>query len=77
MSKTTNAWAIAIDSGFAGFFFFGAKLSPWHDGIRTAVFRTRKEARAALHQRFPVGSYAHDAYKPRVVRVVVSIRENT
>lgn len=34
--------------GYMGVFFFTHNLADWHDGCRTALFRTRQQARNAI-----------------------------
>lgn len=81
MSEPRTAWAIALDGyeskqAFAGVWFFQtAGLSPHHSGVKVAMFATRRAAREAVAERFPPGSYAKTAYKPRVCRVVINITE--
>ncbi len=52
--KRVNAWALRIhpgrltpNPGFCGVYYFTGQCEPWHDGMRTALFRTRSQARAA------------------------------
>lgn len=46
------AWAVDLDNheryGFCGVFYFTVHTQPYHDGNRTAVFSTRREARKAM-----------------------------
>ena len=37
--------------GYMGVLFFGHDIPVWHDGCRTALFRTRQQARDALKER--------------------------
>ncbi len=77
--KKTRAWAIEIEhcnkKAFAGVFFFVAvdAVPPCFDGMRTALWSSRNEARAAMRDSFAPGGYARKAYRPRVVRVEVGI----
>lgn len=73
--KTCTAWAIDLryldheSWSLTGVFWFrGSAPDPWHDGCRTALFRTRAAARAHLKERVRRG---------RVVKVSVLIREAT
>ena len=64
-----HAWAIhnLKSGGLKGVFYFTNKsLEPWHDGCRTALFRTRSQARTAAK-----GSY----YPARVVKVIMKYEE--
>ena len=74
-SKVGTAWAIDLPYSdhvswpLAGVFWFcGSSPEPWHDGCRTALFRTRADARAQKEARHMPG---------RVVKVVVTIGEST
>jgi hypothetical protein len=67
------AWAIDLDNheryGFAGIFIFTSKTYPYHDGNRTAVFTTRREAREALQAK----SLKQPWKKAKVVKVMIVI----
>lgn len=82
--STKKAWAIDPNStegyGFLGIYAFDSftKTEPWQDGLRTALFRTRDEAQAALRKM----KSEHSGYFPKstVRRVLVTIealREGT
>ena len=73
--KAFVAWAIDLKYldhkswSLAGVYWFcGSDPEPWHDGCRTALFRTRADARAQKEARHMPG---------RVVKVVVTIGEST
>lgn len=76
--KSYAAWAIKLrehEGWMAGIYFFVNKAPQMHGSVRTATWATRREARAAMAKRFPPGSYAREAYAPKVVSVEVSIKE--
>jgi len=51
-TNTYSGWAIETNNGaLAGIFGFAAYLCPAHDALRTAVFRTRAQAKAAMKDR--------------------------
>jgi hypothetical protein len=71
--KQCLGWAIKLNFisdhkyiAFAGIYYFGGHALPRSDGIRTAVFRTRKQAREA--QKTISG-------RTSVTRVMVTIQE--
>jgi hypothetical protein len=73
--KAAAAWAIRIqhESGptLAGVYFFGTPR--WFsDGCRSALFRTRREAREAMASRF-CDAFSRQTYAPRVVRVRIHL----
>lgn len=74
MKEESKAWAIKakIKSHPAPYFmgifnFVGYPLEPSQDGMRTGLFRTRKQARDEAKK--------HTWAKARAVRVVVTIKE--
>lgn len=75
MKQTTKAWALKGElpdhqkpTYFLGIFnCVHGPLLPCQDGMRTCLFRTRKEARAEEKQ--------HKWVKARAVRVSVEIKE--
>jgi hypothetical protein len=74
--RTVKAWAIDTGSsshGFAGIFCFNIQAPPpWQNGCRTALFRTRQEARlklGAIKGPKSGGLFPH----ARVVQVTVSV----
>jgi len=78
--KNYNSWAIKLpdlfgkerDTPMAGVYYFGGQPDPRHDGIRTAVFRTRQQARDAKAARFKKGEFRVEAV---VIKVQVTITE--
>ena len=69
------AWAIEFEpSKLAGVFFFAkGPLEPWHDGVRTAVFATRKQARTAFDAKFRGSEWYPKAKVVRVKLAVIAI----
>ena len=72
-SKVGTAWAIDLPYSdhvswpLAGVFWFcGSSPEPWHDGCRTALFRTRAAARAHM---------ASTCKRGRIVKVTMLISE--
>ena len=79
MEKIRYAWAIDTNSkeghGFIGVFWFEKQkqLPPYQDGMRTALFRTRKQAREHLLLVRPKDEKYHAFPKAKVVRVQIGI----
>ena len=76
MSEFT-AWAIDTRSpeghGLLGRYFFGYRnIPPSSEGCETALFKTRKIAR---EHRKRMATYSGDTWKPRVIRVKVTVCE--
>lgn len=76
--KEFLAWAIDTRSteghGLLGRYFFGYHyIPPSSEGCIVALFKTRKIAREHLKNSFT--DYTPSTWKPRVVRVKVSIEE--
>lgn len=72
-TKRATAWAIKLNDrwALAGIFFWHmGPINPYHDGIRTAVFATRKQARE-----FCKTIHTHGGKRPCVIRVEVAITE--
>jgi len=74
MKETSKAWAVKMHiSGHKAPCFLGifnwtlSPIAPCQDGMRTALFRTRSEARAAAKKVWEEPA--------RAVRVVVEIKE--
>lgn len=75
-----QAWAIDLEHGqFAGILFFGLEPAAHIAGGRTALWRTRQEARAAWKAKFkPLGKDVYRGWpNAKVVRVFVHITEAT
>ena len=77
MKQITKAWAIKMKiSGhpkpnFMGVFYFARLgLADWHDGMRSCLFRTRKQARDALRSL----TYRKDEHVVRVKVVIEEVR---
>ncbi len=72
-----TAWAIDTRSteghGLLGRYFFSHNIPPSAEGCVTALFKTRAIARQYLRESFK--DYKPLNWKPRVIRVSVSIRE--
>jgi len=72
-AQTRKAWALlAVDRDrlwLPGVYYFGGDLPAHVDGNRTALWRTRREARAARAAQFRPGGFVW----PRIVRVTVTI----
>lgn len=73
---TRHAWAIRLNyldrpDALAGVYFFtiGRDIPPFLDGIRTALFRTREDARARC-RKMHTGSLSR---RPEVVKVRVVV----
>ncbi len=76
MQEITKAWAIKMQipghpgPNFMGIFYCTMKNpEPYYDGMRTALFRTRKQAREKLATHVLFGA------KSKVVRVKITIEE--
>ena len=74
-----KAWAIKAHIPghkvpcFLGVFYFVGTLNDCQDGMRTCLFRTRKQARYAIKGvKGPLGTYF---FFIRAVKVLVTIRE--
>ena len=81
ITRNYNGWAIKLPDLFgkeretpmAGIFYFGTQPPNHHqDGIRTAVFRTRQQARDAKAAKFAKGNFSVEAV---VIKVKVTITE--
>jgi hypothetical protein len=80
--KLSSAWAIRLaphDTGghrnsYAGILYFGREPAPYLSGGRTALFRTRREARMHLATRIKPKDASYQAWpNARVERVRVTI----
>lgn len=75
-----TAWAIRIDgwqyAGILPFITDQMPIRPCQDGMRTALFRTREEARLAYRRVFKEDAFFRRFWpKARVVKVEIDIRE--
>jgi hypothetical protein len=76
-SELHQAWAIDTRSpeahGLLGLLWFGNEPPPHLQGCRTALFRTRREARTALETVVKPKDAYHAFPRATVVRVQVSV----
>lgn len=76
--KEFTAWAIDTQSteghGLLGRYFFAHNIPPSAEGCKTALFKTRREAREARKRVF--NDYTPSTWRPKVIKVRVIITGN-
>ncbi|KKK45376.1 hypothetical protein LCGC14_3165670 [marine sediment metagenome] len=79
--KEFTAWAIDTQSteyiekpGLLGRYFFNRPIPPHMEGCTAALFKTRAIAREYLKKNF--AQYTPSTWKPKVIKVKVTIEEN-
>ena len=79
MREQFTAWAIDTQSteghGLLGRYFFDNHITPSLEGCRVALFKTREIARQ--YRRGSFWDYTPSTWKPKVIKVDVTVREAT